>query len=620
MKLIRNKMRIGLRLLFGAATGIALLLLCIFAASFYLNSSKAESLDNDARVWPESELKYYLTVTYDGVDKYGVQSGEGVRAEIQGGVVEVSDKIPDGLEFVGFETTATGKIGAVMRGDSATSCVGRVIDDTQEARVDAGTWNNAHTQFYYHGLHYDADTRIVSFKANSIQAGCDLSIGIITRTPELSDAERMDFFNTATVKEGLINKNSNTVHVWMGKETAILHTVSYSYTSAPANAPALPADEHYVQGANVGVAMAPTLDGYSFSGWSTTDASVSDGSFVMPDGDVAFVGSFTENPAEPEYTVSYEITGEMPEDYVAPRTKSYKENDIVTLDSAKAGDIIDDYVFGGWTTEDVTILDGSFDMPDHNVTIRGSFTRREFTVQYYFIGEVLPPNASSLLPATQTYHAGDEVTVADSPAADGYKFSGWYSDNTFTMPANNVTIEGEWTVVVGTFAPTISVEVIDPEDHYIIGQTVQFKITVTNTADFAITDVNVLENLAGAKFVAGSGYTISADSIAVIPTISAGSSVVLYANYYVSENATATITNEVELSGARATVDHYEIDPDQNYTATANFNVEYWESEPVLSGISINSILLYVIITILGACGIIVGVIFKQRKEKDEEE
>ena len=616
MKLIRNKMRIGLRLLFGAAAGIALLLLCIFVAGSYLNSSRAESLEDDARVWPESELKYYLTVTYDGVDKYGIESSEGVRAEIQGGVVDVSDKIPDGLEFVGFETTATGKIGAVMRGDPTTSCVGRVIDDTQEARVDAGTWNNEHSQFYYH----DANTRIVSFKANSIQAGCDLSVGIITRTPELGDAERMDFFNTATVKEGLINKNSNTVHVWMGKETAILHTVSYSYTSAPANAPALPADEHYVQGANVGVAMAPTLDGYTFSGWSTTDASVSDGSFVMPDSDVAVVGSFTENPAEPEYTVSYEITGEMPEDYVVPRTKSYKENDIVVLDSAKSGDIIDDYVFGGWTSEDVTILDGSFDMPDQNVVIHGSFTRREFTVQYHFIGEVLPPNAPALLPATQTYHVGEEVTVADSPTADGYKFSGWYSDDTFTMPANNITIEGEWTVVVGTFAPTISIELVNAEDHYIIGQTVQFKITVTNTADFAITDVNILENLTGAKFVAGSGYTLSADSIAVIPTISAGGSVVLYANYYISENATATITNEVELSGARATVDHYEIDTGLDYTARVNFNVESWESEPVQSGININSIVLYIVITILGAGGIILGAIFKRRKEKDEEE
>ena len=622
MRLIRDKAKTKSRILLGVFVGALLLLLSFFAIHSHASLTNAEALENDVKVWPNSELKYYLTVKYDGVDKNGVQSTDEIRADIQGGVVEVSDKLPDGLEFVGFETTGTGKIGAVKRDDPATSCVGRVIDDTKEERVDAGTWNGAHTEFYYHGLHYNATTRMVTFRATSIQAGCDLNVGIITRTPELGDALRMDFFNTANVKEGLINKNSNTVHVWMGREEVLLHRVTYTYSGEiPDNAPSLPDSEQYVRGANVGLALEPTLDGYTFSGWSTSDATIVDGSFVMPDMDVTLVGMFTKNPEEPEYTVSYEITGDIPEDYQAPRTKSYKENAVVILDSAESGDIVGDYIFSGWSTEDVTILDGSFNMPDHDVVITGSFELREFKISYYFIGEVLPPNAPSLLPPSQTYRAGEEVTIANNPSAEGYRFSGWYSDATFTMPANDLQIEGEWTVVVGTFAPTISIEIIDkPEEDYLYRQTVRFKIIVTNTANFAITDVYILENLPCAKFVSGEGYTISADSVAVIPFINANGNIELYAEYYIANNEDATITNEVEISGARATADNYEIDSTQDYTDAVSFDVDHWEELPVVTGINIRNIILFIMIIALGLAGIVVIILSRKRKAREEDE
>ena len=622
MRLIRDKVKTKSRISLGIFVGAIVLLLSFFVIHSHTSLTSAEALENDVKVWPNSELKYYLTVKYDGVDKYGVQSTDEIRADIQGGIVEVSDKLPDGLEFIGFETTGTGKIGAVKRGDPATSCVGRVIDDTKEERVDAGTWNDAHTEFYYHGLHYNAATRMVTFRATSIQAGCDLNVGIITRTPELGDALRMDFFNTANVKEGLINKNSNTVHVWMGREEVLLHRVTYTYSGdIPDNAPELPDSEQYVSGANVGLALEPTLDGYTFSGWSTSDATIVDGSFIMPDMDVTLVGTFTQNPEEPEYTVRYEITGDIPEDYQAPRTKSYKENSIVILDSAKQGDIVGDYIFSGWTTEDATVADGSFNMPNHNVVITGSFELREFKVSYYFIGEVMPPNAPSLLPPLQTYHAGDEVTIANNPSAAGYRFSGWYSEPTFTMPANDLQIEGEWTVVAGTFAPTISIEIINTqEDNYLYTQTVRFKITVTNTADFAITDAFILENLPVAKFIAGEGYTVSADSVAYISFIGAGRSIELYAEYFIANNEDATIVNEVEISGARALIDNYEMDSTKDYTDSVSFDVDHWEELPVVTGLDIGNILLFVVIATFGLAGIIVVILLRRRKAEEGEE
>ena len=616
MKLIRNRARAGKRALVGATFVAALFLLAILALNFHSDVINAESLENHARVWPSTELKYYLTVKYDGVDKNGVQSSDTVRADVKGGVVEVTDKLPDGLIFKGFETTATGKIGAVKRDDPNTVCVGRVVDDTQEETLNTGTWDGAHENYYYHGLHYNESTRTISFKAVSVQAGCDLNVGIITETPELPDGvDRIDFYNTAHIKEGLINKNSNTVHAWMGRDGTPTYSVTYQYTgTVPGNAPGLPEEEHHAAGTNVGVAMEPEVEGYTFSGWTTSGATIENGSFIMPINDVTLVGMFTEKAAEPEYTVSYDVTGETPEDYVSPKTKSYKEGDIVVIDSALPGDTIDDYVFSGWASSDVTIVDGTFVMPDHAVVIHGSFSQIEYTVEYHFMGDVLPQNAASLLPVTQYYHAGDTVTVAAKPTADGYAFEGWYSDNTFTMPAQNVTINGEWVVVKSKFAPTVSIEIIDEEDSYRFGQTVHFKITVTNTANFAITNAQLLENLDGAVFVDGSGYEILADDIVMIPTIAANGSVVVYADFYIANNEATTITNEVELSGATAANENYEIDTEQDYTARSSFDVELWQDLPVPSGIATKSTTLYVILTILGGCGIGMSVVISKRK------
>ncbi len=47
-------------------------------------------------------------------------------------------------------------------------------------------------------------------------------------------------------------------------------------------------------GTEVTVRENPTKAGYSFSGWSTTDATVADGKFTMPDKDVTLTGSWTQ--------------------------------------------------------------------------------------------------------------------------------------------------------------------------------------------------------------------------------------------------------------------------------------------------------------------------------------
>ena len=70
-----------------------------------------------------------------------------------------------------------------------------------------------------------------------------------------------------------------------------MYEVSYAYDeNAPENAPELPEATSYRFGADVEIAEEPTLDGYTFSGWSMTE------DFEMPAENVVITGSFTEIP------------------------------------------------------------------------------------------------------------------------------------------------------------------------------------------------------------------------------------------------------------------------------------------------------------------------------------
>jgi uncharacterized repeat protein (TIGR02543 family) len=74
------------------------------------------------------------------------------------------------------------------------------------------------------------------------------------------------------------------------------HNVTYAYSGEqPALAPLLPSGQTAVPyNQEMHVAKRPILLGYTFDGWTTSDVTVAgDGTFLMPDADVAFTGSWT---------------------------------------------------------------------------------------------------------------------------------------------------------------------------------------------------------------------------------------------------------------------------------------------------------------------------------------
>lgn len=513
-----------------------------------LNRSFAVPLEDGARVAPNSDLTYYIDVIYDGKDATAVSSSDTVTANVNSDYIYVEDKLPDGLTFKNFVTTSDGTIGAVKRSDGS-SCPGYVVGDSA-------------------GLVYDDTTRTVSFKVKNLQAGCKLTVGIVTTTPSLPSGKRLDFYNTAFARENNFTFKSNTVHVFMGDEEATLYTVTYKYTGTVPDGAPVPEVGSYSEGTTVGVEANPTIAGYTFSGWSTSDVTVSNNSFTMPSKNVTFTGSFT---TKTKYNVSYSISGTLPEGFVAPTTKSYGAGDDVVLDTLKVGDVINGYRFLGWSST-VDLSDGIFQMPSSNVTIVGRFEQIKYTVSYQFQGAVIPSNADSLLPASATYAPGEIVTVASEPVASGYKFLGWYKSATFEMPEEDVVIYGEWMRFSGYFVPTITITIPNQKSIYQNGEVVNFQITVKNNASIAINDVMVQDYLDGATFNTGSNYTILSDSIAKISTIAAGGSVTLTAKFTAGSDVVKDYVNTVELTGAIAD-NYYYLDTTKDYKVSAHFKV-----------------------------------------------
>ena len=200
------------------------------------------------------------------------------------------------------------------------------------------------------------------------------------------------------------------------------YKVNYEYENAPENAPALPETKEVKFNSKVEIAAAPTIEGYTFSGWDKEN-------FTMPASDVTIKGSWIVN----SHMVSYEVEGEFPADaLVLPESREYKYGEAVTI----ADDLkLEGYTFSGWDKEDFT-------MDDEDVVIKGSFEINNYKVNYEY--ENAPENAPAL-PETKEVKFNSKVEIAAAPTIEGYTFFGWDKED-FTMPASDVTIKGSFKV------------------------------------------------------------------------------------------------------------------------------------------------------------------------------
>ena len=215
----------------------------------------------------------------------------------------------------------------------------------------------------------------------------------------------------------------------------------------------LPADETHKMHTDVTVAAEPKLDGYVFSGWTTTDAAVSsDGKFKMPGQNVTLTGSWTIH-SDLSYTVNYYWNGT--EEPVAPSK---------TVDGQTFGARITD-------TDEVPIsVDGYTALKNQtcDLTIGTGTNVINF---YYYKNVTLTANSGTAI------YDGEEHSVSGfTSAPDGADFSavtvGAKGTNVGTYPAQFQ--EG----TVGT---------VDATEKYIVAEAKDGLLTITPIGSIVVT-------------------------------------------------------------------------------------------------------------------------------------
>ena len=549
---------------------------------------------NGSRLALGSELTYYLKVKYDGIDKKGTTSSDTKIVRVNSDIIEVSDRLPDGLTFKDFTKISQGVFNATKRDGAAQgSCAGVVVDDTNDASYTTGTWNSSNTEYTYHGLHYNKNTNEVTFKVKNLTAGCQISIGIVTTVPNSADdpttiekETRKDFYNTATIKDGDLFNRSNTLHNYIledlandDTETISKHKVKYEYKKDACKVlGTLPNEVEYIDGTEVLVEQdIPNQETMKFKGWTTTDVTLTNGKFTMPNKDVTFTGD-CEEIIIPKYKVTYEIEGDTPEGFILPYEKEYKENDLVTVDSLNKGTEYNGYEFLGWSTTDVTISnENDFEMPNKDITIKGKFKLITYKVTYEFTGDI-PTNASSLLPEEKQVTPNTTITPLTIEDQGLYIFLGWNKEE-FQMPNEDVVIKGEWMKVTGKFTPEIKIEILDKKDEYKKGEKIKYQVTVTNNADFDIYDIII--NQLNLKIVFPDTLNKQSDNSINIDKINAKDSYVFTYEYTVDNDDKVEIKNTVELFMANA-LDNYILEkPEEGIVSSVTAKIKVEEEKPI---------------------------------------
>ena len=255
-------------------------------------------------------------------------------------------------------------------------------------------------------------------------------------------------------------------------DTETKYSITYSDGEAKGAAQGMPAKaENILSGTTQTISTAvPTWTGYVFAGWTSNEVQATSGSFIMPEANVTFTATWKEDAngdgepddAETKYSITYsdgEANGNaqnMPQneaDILSGTTQT-----LLTTEPTWVG-----HVFDGWTTSDVTVSNGSFTMPEANVTFTATWkvdangdgepddTETKYSINYAAgtagtTAQNMPQNEADIL-------SGTTQAISDvKPTWTGYVFTGWTSTDvtettgSFTMPEKDVTFTATWKV------------------------------------------------------------------------------------------------------------------------------------------------------------------------------
>lgn len=176
-------------------------------------------------------------------------------------------------------------------------------------------------------------------------------------------------------------------------------------------------------------------DGYIFGGWSWygTEGALSGQPDTMPASTLTAIGTTTK------CYISYEFDGT-----VYGTKEVGKIGDTITLIAKPEKDYYD---VTEWSADGITVTDGKFVMPAHDVTFKATSSPK-----FYNVNMTVDGSASSDSPMKAQYMS--TVTLPEPPKKSGYTYY-WQSDDVdiyeesgeykFTMPHNDVSVECVYT-------------------------------------------------------------------------------------------------------------------------------------------------------------------------------
>ena len=234
---------------------------------------------------------------------------------------------------------------------------------------------------------------------------------------------------------------TNRTYYAVYNKTPKQYTVTYKIGEATHGTPT-----DYAYDTIVNVENIPVKEGYTFSGWKTTDVTVPEGSnqFTMPDKNVVFKGNWTANTNTTykvqHYQQNLEGTG-----YTLADTEEKTGTTGTTVTATEQ-------IYSGFTYDKnnaENVVSGEV-AADGKLVLKLYYTRNSYKVSYKLNGSSYSTDSTE-----KTYKYGATVTKEKVPTniPEGNAFSGWAVETEgvqfneagqFTMPAKNVTVVGTY--------------------------------------------------------------------------------------------------------------------------------------------------------------------------------
>lgn len=267
--------------------------------------------------------------------------------------------------------------------------------------------------------------------------------------------------------------------------TFAINTYTLTYAAGANGSISGTASQTVNHGANGAAVTAVPSTGYHFVQWS-------DGSNINPrtDANVTSNVNVTAQFALNSYTISVSAIPALGGNVTGGGV--YDHNAAVTVvASAQAN-----YQFANWTESGATVSTSAsytFNASANRTLVANFIEEGQYTVTIARI-----PVAGGTVTGGCSYYAGDQVTLNATPGT-GYNFTGWTgyltetsSPHTFTMPAQNVEIDANFTLKTYTISATAtSGGTITPSGNVQVTHGGSQTFTIATGAGHSLTDVQV---------------------------------------------------------------------------------------------------------------------------------